>query len=224
MPSRVLIINPDALDQATDFTVRLSDAHYEVVTIAALQREEHYTADLALLCASDVDAAAAGCGAVRRHPSLRDLPLLLMIPQKIAARIDPTTGMDDVLLSPASLDELLLRVAMALWRKDRVNSSNILKIGDLAVDMTNYVVRLRGQILDMTLKEYELLSYLAGNPGRVFTRAVLLNNVWGYEYFGGTRTVDVHIRRLRAKLGDWNEDMIQTVRGVGYRFSAEYGR
>jgi DNA-binding response OmpR family regulator len=93
-------------------------------------------------------------------------------------------------------------------------------VGDLTIDLTNYTARFRGELLEMTLKEFELLCHLASNPGRVFTRAVLLNRVWGYEYFGGTRTVDVHIRRLRAKLGDWGEEMIQTVRGVGYRFHA----
>jgi two-component system alkaline phosphatase synthesis response regulator PhoP len=157
---------------------------------------------------------------MRRHPDLKTLPLLAIIPEKFAEKVDFSAGMDDLLLSPWRGAELLLRVKLALWKTGHTDASHLLKIGDLSIDQTNYVVRLRGETLDLTLKEYELLCHLAGNPGRVFTRAALLNSVWGYEYFGGTRTVDVHIRRLRAKLGDWGEQMIQTVRGVGYRFSA----
>ncbi len=90
--------------------------------------------------------------------------------------------------------------------------------GDLSVDEATYSAKLKGRTLDLTFKEFELLKYLAQHPGRVFTRAQLLQEVWGYDYFGGTRTVDVHVRRLRAKLGVENEQLIGTVRNVGYRF------
>jgi DNA-binding response OmpR family regulator len=90
--------------------------------------------------------------------------------------------------------------------------------GDLTIDEATYTARLRNRILDLTFKEFELLKYLAQHPGRVFTRAQLLQEVWGYDYFGGTRTVDVHVRRLRAKLGAEHEQLIGTVRNVGYRF------
>jgi DNA-binding response OmpR family regulator len=90
--------------------------------------------------------------------------------------------------------------------------------GDLVVDEATYSAKLKGRVLDLTFKEFELLKYLAQHPGRVFTRAQLLQEVWGYDYFGGTRTVDVHVRRLRAKLGVENEQLIGTVRNVGYRF------
>ena len=88
----------------------------------------------------------------------------------------------------------------------------------MVIDEATYSVRLRGRILDLTYKEFELLKFLAQHPGRVFTRDQLLREVWGYDYFGGTRTVDVHVRRLRAKLGDL-ESLIGTVRNVGYRFN-----
>jgi DNA-binding winged helix-turn-helix (wHTH) protein len=90
--------------------------------------------------------------------------------------------------------------------------------GDLSVDEATYSAKLKGRVLDLTFKEFELLKYLAQHPGRVFTRAQLLQEVWGYDYFGGTRTVDVHVRRLRAKLGVEHESLIGTVRNVGYRF------
>ncbi len=88
----------------------------------------------------------------------------------------------------------------------------------MVVDETTYTAKLGGRVLDLTFKEFELLKYLAQHPGRVFTRDQLLQEVWGYDYFGGTRTVDVHVRRLRAKLGTDNEALIGTVRNVGYRF------
>jgi DNA-binding response OmpR family regulator len=93
-----------------------------------------------------------------------------------------------------------------------------IRAGDLAIDEATYSARLRGRVLDLTFKEFELLKLLAEHPGRVFTRAYLLQEVWGYDYFGGTRTVDVHVRRLRAKLGPEHEALIGTVRNVGYRF------
>src|SRR5450631_2065735 len=90
--------------------------------------------------------------------------------------------------------------------------------GDLVIDETSYSARISGRVLDLTYKEFELIKHLAQHPGRVFTRAQLLQEVWGYDYFGGTRTVDVHVRRLRAKLGLEHEVLIGTVRNVGYRF------
>jgi DNA-binding response OmpR family regulator len=94
----------------------------------------------------------------------------------------------------------------------------VIRGGDLVIEEGSYTARVRGRALDLTFKEFELLKYLAQHPGRVFTRAQLLQEVWGYDYFGGTRTVDVHVRRLRAKLGIEHETLIGTVRNVGYRF------
>ena len=96
--------------------------------------------------------------------------------------------------------------------------TNIIRSGEVVVDDATYTAKLGKRTLDLTFKEFELLKYLAQHPGRVFTREQLLQEVWGYDYFGGTRTVDVHVRRLRAKLGSDNEALIGTVRNVGYRF------
>ena len=96
-----------------------------------------------------------------------------------------------------------------------------IRSGDVTIDEATYTARLKGNVLDLTFKEFELLKYLAQHPGRVFTRAQLLQEIWGYDYFGGTRTVDVHIRRLRSKLGPEFEAIIGTVRNVGYRFTVD---
>ena len=107
-----------------------------------------------------------------------------------------------------------------MGRQQIVNDDSPMEIrnGDLSVDEATYSAKLKGRVLDLTFKEFELLKFLAQHPGRVFTRAQLLQEVWGYDYFGGTRTVDVHVRRLRAKLGPEHEALIGTVRNVGYRF------
>jgi DNA-binding response OmpR family regulator len=130
-------------------------------------------------------------------------------------------GVDDVLLDSAGPAEVEARLRIAVGRMSQAAGEDVpdeIRSGDLSIDEATYTARLRGRVLDLTFKEFELLKYLAQHPGRVFTRAQLLQEVWGYDYFGGTRTVDVHVRRLRAKLGTEYESLIGTVRNVGYRF------
>jgi DNA-binding response OmpR family regulator len=132
-------------------------------------------------------------------------------------------GIDDVLLDTAGPAEVDARLRLATGRVVSTESAaasepGVVRAGDLTIDEGTYTCRLRGRALDLTFKEFELLKYLAQHPGRVFTRAQLLQEVWGYDYYGGTRTVDVHVRRLRAKLGPEHEQLIGTVRHVGYKF------
>jgi len=132
-------------------------------------------------------------------------------------------GVDDVLLDTAGPAEVDARLRLAIGRvvaaqPETPAEPGVVRAGDLTVDEGTYTCRLRGRVLDLTFKEFELLKYLAQHPGRVFTRAQLLQEVWGYDYYGGTRTVDVHVRRLRAKLGPEHEQLIGTVRHVGYKF------
>ena len=119
---------------------------------------------------------------------------------------------------PVQIWEKTLRLAMG--RQQIVNDDSPMEIrnGDLSVDEATYSAKLKGRVLDLTFKEFELLKYLMQHPGRVYTRDQLLQEVWGFDYYGGTRTVDVHVRRLRAKLGAEYEQLIGTVRNVGYRF------
>ena len=131
-------------------------------------------------------------------------------------------GVDDVLLDTAGPAEVDARLRVATGRvasaAPDAAEPGVVRAGDLTIDEGTYTCRLRGRVLDLTFKEFELLKYLAQHPGRVFTRAQLLQEVWGYDYYGGTRTVDVHVRRLRAKLGPEHEQLIGTVRHVGYKF------
>jgi DNA-binding response OmpR family regulator len=127
---------------------------------------------------------------------------------------------DDIILDTAGPAELDARLRLAVDRRSAQAEQlpEHVDIGDLTIDETTYTARLCGNALDLTYKEFELLKFLAQHPGRVFTRSHLVQEVWGYDYFGGTRTVDVHVRRLRAKLGPEHEAMIGTVRNVGYKF------
>jgi len=152
-------------------------------------------------------------------------PLFAVLTEGGLAGLTPEWGVDDVLLDTAGPAEVEARLRMATARvlEDAAGPADDARItaGALVIDEAAYSVRLRGRALDLTYKEFELLKYLAQHPGRVFTRAQLLQEVWGYDYFGGTRTVDVHVRRLRAKLGADHETLIGTVRNVGYRFVPE---
>ncbi|MFE0371455.1 two-component system response regulator GlnR [Streptomyces tendae] len=147
-------------------------------------------------------------------------PLVLIVTEGGLAAVTADWGIDDVLLDTAGPAEVEARLRLATGRQQLGGDDSPMEIrnGDLSVDEATYSAKLKGRVLDLTFKEFELLKYLAQHPGRVFTRAQLLQEVWGYDYFGGTRTVDVHVRRLRAKLGPEHESLIGTVRNVGYRF------
>ncbi|MBH1936152.1 response regulator transcription factor [Streptomyces sp. AV19] len=147
-------------------------------------------------------------------------PLILVVTEGGLAAVTADWGVDDVLLDTAGPAEVEARLRLAMGRQQISTDDSPMEIrtGDLSVDEATYSAKLKGRVLDLTFKEFELLKYLAQHPGRVFTRAQLLQEVWGYDYFGGTRTVDVHVRRLRAKLGPEHESLIGTVRNVGYRF------
>ncbi len=149
-----------------------------------------------------------------------DAPVLAILTEGGLAAVTTEWGADDVILHTAGPAEVEARLRLAIGRKVAVAPAtpDEIRSGDLAIDEATYTARLRHRALDLTFKEFELLKFLAQHPGRVFTRAHLLQEVWGYDYFGGTRTVDVHVRRLRAKLGADHEALIGTVRNVGYRF------
>lgn len=148
-------------------------------------------------------------------------PVILITTEGGLAAVNHEWGLTDVLLVDASPAEIEVRIRLATTKVETQNafdSSSEIKAGELSIDESTYSAKLRGRTLDLTFKEFELLKFLAQHPGRVFSRDQLLREVWGYDYFGGTRTVDVHVRRLRAKLGPENENLIGTVRNVGYRY------
>lgn len=194
---RVLPAQPTALLDTPDCDLILVDARRDLPQVRSLTR-------------------------LLRQTGLR-VPLLLIVTEGGATAVQSDWGADDFMLDGAGPAEVEARLRVAVSRSGAVldaapATSSEIRCGDLSIDEAGYLARIRSRVLDLTYKEFELLRFLAQHPGRVFTRAQLLQEVWGYDYFGGTRTVDVHVRRLRAKLGPEHEALVGTVRNVGYRF------
>ena len=166
----------------------------------------------------DADAGYALCRALRkREPVVQ--PILLMVSGQQVGDLQVREDLfDDFCVTPFRPAELGARLEHLLVRSGRGGRPELVEHGPLALNLETYQAAVEGRPLDLTYMEYELLRFLATHPGKVFTREILLSRVWGYEYFGGARTVDVHVRRLRAKLGEEHANLIQTVRSVGYRF------
>ena len=148
------------------------------------------------------------------------VPLVLVLTEGGLPAVSADWGIDDVILTTAGPAEVDARIRLVTSRPDRQQASSKIQASGVVIDEASYSAKVHGRPLDLTFKEFELLRFLATHPSRVFTREQLLSEVWGYDYFGGTRTVDVHVRRLRAKLGDL-ESLIGTVRNVGYRFNVD---
>ncbi|MDQ7994193.1 MAG: response regulator transcription factor, partial [Propionicimonas sp.] len=144
--------------------------------------------------------------------------LLLVLAESGLAAVSSDWGLSDVIVETAGLAEFEARIRLLV---SSAANDGLISSGGIVIDDAAYSAVKDGEPLDLTYTEFELLKYLVQHPGRVFSREHLLADVWGYDYYGGTRTVDVHIRRLRAKLGPEHESLIGTVRNVGYRFSPE---
>jgi DNA-binding response OmpR family regulator len=174
--------------------------------------------DLLLVDATgDIDVAAETTRRLSLAWEIGLPPLIAIVDEGTVSGFRFEAGADDFLLCDASVQEIFARLGLVARRAGHGDEATVLKVGDLIVNPDNYQVYVRGRPLDLTYKEFELLKFLAQRPGRVCDRDLLLREVWGYDYYGGTRTVDVHIRRLRAKLGAEHETLIETIRNVGYR-------
>ena len=173
----------------------------------------------AVVCADvDPEGAYAMCRAVRKQDSILE-PVLLLVSGVQLVELELREDLfDDFCLAPFHPRELEARLKHLFWRTGTGLRPELIEYGPLVLNLETYQAAIDGHPLDLTFMEYELLKFLASHPGKVFTRETLLSRVWGYEYYGGARTVDVHVRRLRAKLGEENANLIQTVRSVGYRF------
>ncbi|HVC15285.1 MAG TPA: response regulator transcription factor [Acidimicrobiales bacterium] len=166
----------------------------------------------------DLSRALAFCRQLRRREDPVS-PLLLVIADDQLRELQLRDDLfDDFCVLPSRPAELAARLEHLLWRAGRSTAPDVIEHGPLVLNLETYQAAVAGRVLDLTYMEYELLRFLAAHPGKVFTRETLLSRVWGYEYYGGARTVDVHVRRLRAKLGEEHAHLIQTVRSVGYRF------
>lgn len=164
----------------------------------------------------DLAAAKSLCKILRTTGI--NVPLLLVLTEGGLTAVSADWGVDDVVLEGAGPAELDARIRLVIGRLAQEKSASKIQASGVVIDEASYSAKVHGRPLDLTFKEFELLRFFATHPSRVFTREQLLSEVWGYDYFGGTRTVDVHVRRLRAKLGDL-ESLIGTVRNVGYRFN-----
>ncbi|MDN5331623.1 MAG: two-component system, OmpR family, alkaline phosphatase synthesis response regulator PhoP [Tepidanaerobacteraceae bacterium] len=207
----------------------LESAGFEVITASeghqAMKLIEKEHPDLIILdiMLPGIDGMEI-CRALRIKRDTRDIPIILLTAK--AGEIDKVLGLelgaDDYITKPFSPRELVARVRAVLRRTDKeAKSEEIIKAGPVVIDVERHEVFVNGEKKDFTPKEFELLKLLASNPGKVFSREYLLENVWGYDYLGDTRTVDVHIRHLRQKIEKNTEEpkYIKTVRGVGYKFN-----
>ena len=172
-----------------------------------------------------VDAAenpGQGHHVLRALREAAHVPAVAIVERRDLERFGWDEVCEELVFPAAPASELRLRLSM-LRRRHGGADGSILRIGPLVLDADGYRVALAGRALDLTFKEFELLRYLARRAGRVCTRPTLLREVWGFDFYGGTRTVDVHVRRLRAKLGPEHEHLVETVRGVGYRMAETEG-
>jgi DNA-binding response OmpR family regulator len=175
-----------------------------------------------VLIAMDGSLASSGMSSLlQRITGERQLPIIALLSKRALDRLDSRLNLDDFVVEPWDATEVAARAKRVLWRNNNVHSEGLIKCGDLVIDVGRCEVSIDGRLAALTFREYELLKFLASNGGRVFTRETLLNRVWGYDYYGGDRTVDVHIRRLRSKLEGTTHNYIETVRNIGYRFREE---
>lgn len=208
---------PPELAQALDLAGYAWKAVSDERAISRAQPQDGW-AGAVVVAAIDPEAAFALCRTLRK----RDVPLeplLLLVSGIQLGDLELRDELyDDFCLYPFQPLEFEARLKHLFWRAGRGVQPELVEYGELVLNLETYQAVIGGHPLDLTYMEYELLKFLAAHPGRVFTRETLLSRVWGYEYYGGARTVDVHIRRLRAKLGEEHANLIQTVRSVGYRF------
>lgn len=194
-------------------------------SVAAEAAEERETTDgwsgAVIVASDDLNDALGLCRTLRKRESPVS-PLILVVDLEQLDDLSLREELfDDFIVGPIRVPELVARLSSQLAQSGRGIGTEVIESGPLQINLETYQAAVAGRALDLTYMEYELLRFLASHPAKVFTRETLLSRVWGYEYYGGARTVDVHIRRLRAKLGEEHAHMIQTVRSVGYRFGQQ---
>jgi DNA-binding response OmpR family regulator len=216
-----LLVYPDPPAPLLAQTLDLSGYTWKSVanaSVAASQEPADGWTGAVVMADDDPEGAFAMCRALRKRDGAL-APVMLLVTGAQLGELELREDLfDDFCLSPFHPKELEARLRHLLWRTGRGTHPEIVEYGDLALNLETYQAALSGKPLDLTFMEYELLKFFATHPQKVFTREQLLSRVWGYEYYGGARTVDVHVRRLRAKLGEEHAGLIQTVRSVGYRF------
>ena len=210
------------------------DDHLAHASLLALLREQGIRAavisgvshlgDLRLAAAPDLvllDSFAMTREELRQcaiECSKSGVPVLALVATDRLSEIEANLGLADFALSTAHASEVVARASLIVGKPAKRERRDLIRVGDLTIDPASYEVSIRGRRVDLRFKEYELLRLLAANPGRVYSREALLSQLWGYDYLGGTRTVDVHVRRLRSRIEDSEHRFIETIWNVGYRF------
>jgi len=216
-----LLVFPDPPPPLLAQTLDLSGYPWKAVanaSVAAASEPADGWSGAVISSEDDPEGAFGICRAMRKRDSALE-PVLLLVTGAQLGELELREDLfDDFCLAPFHPKELEARLRHLFWRTGRGARAEIVEYGDLVLNLETYQAALADRPLDLTYMEYELLKFFATHTGKVFTREQLLSRVWGYEYYGGARTVDVHVRRLRAKLGEEHAGLIQTVRSVGYRF------
>jgi DNA-binding response OmpR family regulator len=214
--AQLLILTPDGESDALPALALLQHQVRKIPAVPA-QLVNAPSCDVILVDArKDLAGARSLCKIL--HTTGISVPLLVIVTEGGLAAVNSEWGVDDLVLATAGPAEVDARIRLVIGRQEEVEGHSQISASGVVIDEASYSAKVRGKALDLTYKEFELLRFLTLHPSRVFTREQLLSEVWGYDYYGGSRTVDVHVRRLRAKLGD-QESVIGTVRNVGYRFN-----
>ena len=198
--------------------VRTLDLWDDFVSVVEQTRSDGEVRTMVFEAGERPDLAAAALRAARKAPELSETPTVITLPPRQITSFDPASGFDDFIVMPCVPAELYARIRALEWRRSEFATEERLKIGALLVDRAAHEVSVEGRRVTLTAKEFALLAFLAANRGRVFSRETLLARVWGSRYEGGARTVDIHVRRLRAKLG--SALPLATLRGSGYKLEA----
>lgn len=222
----ILVVSPPhAADRQDGGAQVLSELGCRVETVDLWDRldEERFASNppnaVLVEALDEVDAGRAALMRVRSVTALADVPVLLAATVNALQAVRPSDAFDDIVLVPYVPVELYVRVRRAEWGRSEFHSAERVKVGHVVIDVAAHEVSVDGRPITLTHQEFALLKFLATHRGRVFTRQQLLERVWGVDYYGGSRTVDIHVRRLRMKLGKENIP-VETVRGVGYKMKA----
>jgi DNA-binding response OmpR family regulator len=218
---RVFIIANES-DQARKLRMELTQRGFDCIIISnkdgAIEQIEGQSSGLMLLDTDEATTNSEAWEQAQRIRQERQISLIAIVSREKLNGLDSGTTIDDFVVKPWEATEVITRIKRILRQKGSTGSEDIIRCGDLVIDSAKCEVSLGGKSIILTFKEYQLLKFLASNKGKVFTRDVLLDKVWGWDYYGGDRTVDVHIRRLRSKIEDSTHIFIETVRNIGYKF------
>jgi two-component system alkaline phosphatase synthesis response regulator PhoP len=219
--SRVFIIANEN-EQARKLRSELAQRGLDCLIVSgkdgAIEQIAGQSPGLLLLDANETTIGSEIWELAQRIRQERQIPIIALMPREKLNGLDSSIVIDDFVVKPWEATEVTARIKRSLKQKGGVESEDVIRCGDLVIDSTKCEVSLNGKPIILTFKEYQLLKFLASNKGKVFTRDVLLDKVWGWDYYGGDRTVDVHIRRLRSKIEDSTHTFIETVRNIGYKF------